>query len=268
MFPSHDRWRLEWNIENIFNGSSIVKTNIRGLKYPEYFPGNVETHNPYKLAKGDGTITIAFESEAPSATSAFSFYGSSNNEESPYDPSLNDCKLFDNGVTVMDFDINDSTSIGNSTRDPKVSYYHKYTELTYLGINADNGIETAIRNYDVTSGDCQNFQFFGNPGTSATFSINNDLIVTCFNTSGGLFGLDFGLGAPTWQSSFATTNTWETLSGPDISADSWIASSNEQKIFTFPGEFYPPLSSPTLLSGYSATYHGSGCHLFEICLSG
>lgn len=264
---SYDTYKLvlEWDTQNIYTGNNITKTTVNNLKYAEYFPspsGN-ETHNPWKLAKGDDNITMAFECAAPSASNEYLFYGSGNDENAPYDPATNDeCKFYDNGITVLNFDISENTSIGNKSRDPVIGYYFGYTDLTYLGINANNGITTSMRNYDIDYDECVKFQYFGNTETSAVFVLNNDTIVTCFNTSGDQFGIQMGFGSPTWDSTFCATSAWE-----DLSAFAWEDVIDlSSKIFTYEGERFPALTAtPSTLSGYSVTYNGSGCHLFEIC---
>jgi hypothetical protein len=248
---------LNWDVHNISTGTNPVRTRVRGLKYAEHFAG--DGHNPWKLTKGAETITIGFESEAPSASVDSLFLGSSGLVNLPFDPAENECsgKIYDNGITLMDFQIGSNVSVGSRDRDPDVSYYWAYTDVTYQGINGGNGIDTTPSVYDIPSGDCLKLQFFGNPNTSGFFGINTDLLVTCFNTTSGEFGIDLGTGAPTWESSIAVLSSWEELSG-----FAWEDYASNQYIFTYAGETFP---SGSTISGYSVTYNGSGCHLFEIC---
>jgi hypothetical protein len=255
---------IEWDVQNYYIGNSIVKTKAKNLKYDEYDASTNQTQ--WRLSKGEDTITIAFESEAPSASVSSLFYGSSNNVNSPFDPNENECsaKIFDNGITVMDFDIGTNTSIGDSTRDPKVSYYYGYTDVTYQGINAFNGIDisgniTTPRDYTVLSGDCEKFQFFGNVSTSGAFTMNTSAGITCFNDISGLFNISLAPGLPTWETFPSTVSSWEQLS-----TTTWESSATPSWQFTYPGEVFPS-GSTTLTSGYSVTYNGTGCHLFEVC---
>jgi hypothetical protein len=251
---------INWDVENFYTGASVIKTKAKGLKYAEFDPTN---NSQWRLSKGEDTITIAFESEAPAATSAESFLGSSGYADSPFDPNENECsgKIFENGITVLDFDIGSNTSIGDSTRDPKVSYYYGYTNVTYQGINANNGITTTPRNYDVLSGDdnCLPLQYFGNTDTSASFLINNNAQITCTNNGAGDFGIVIDGSLLTWET---INSNWE-----DLTATTWETSGTSAHFFSYPGEIYPSGSTiPT--SGYYVRYNGPGCHLFEVCYDG
>lgn len=269
---------VEWNINNIYKGSSITLTNIRGLKYPEK-PVDFTTefvgvsgkplHTPFKLVKGEDTVTIAYECISPSASisAPFTVYDYSQ----PYYTLYNECsgKFYDNGITMLDFSIGENTSIGDNNRDPQISYYYAYNDVTYQPINAYNGfailsgltdLYTLPTEYELLSGDDNvlKLQYFGKTGTSAIFGIN-DTLITCFNSVSGNFGISVALTVPTWTSDAISLSYWDMLS-----AFTWDSLVPLNHTFTYVNEVYPPTSAPNLLSGYSFTYNGPGCHLFEV----
>lgn len=250
---------INWQSQNYYTGKTNIVTKAKNLKYDEY--GELYG-SQWRLSKGEDTITIAYESKAPSASPESLFYGSSNTSASPFDPVENKtyCENFyDNGIIVMDFDIGTNTSIGDSSRDPKVSYYYGYTDLTYQGINSPNGITTVPRNYNIASGECEKFQYFGRATTSAAFIINGDSAITCWSDISDQFTISLGVSLPTWEGAYATTTAWQ-----DTLTATWESQFADSHTFTYPGEIYPSGGTATT-SGYSVKYNGGDCHLFEVC---
>jgi hypothetical protein len=150
------RAEIRFNIYDPNRSLVEVQNEFITTCYDEYrLPVNNGFHNQWRLAKNNTILTIAFESECPSA------WTTENGESitGEYNPANNtDCSLYDNGITTIDFEVNNATVYGH---EPKpAEHFCKYSELTYEGVNAG----------DITIvDDCVGVQFFGDFGTSGYF---------------------------------------------------------------------------------------------------
>jgi hypothetical protein len=148
-----------------FNPTKGVVTNT--LQVPVKYQTNATTdHNEWVLSNTEDILSIAFESvKPPIGTDSVSNY--INNDEVPFVTYNNLVEfenlptMYDNGMTVIDIDINGvDMPMAGSTSDN--SYFYMNSDIGYLALYPNNVETSNIWDAEtIASGDNFKLQFFG-----------------------------------------------------------------------------------------------------------